>query len=140
MGLNSKLIRWITNFLYRRKLIISINSQISDPITPTYGVPQDNPLSPIFSIPYISVIPQPLDALVNLSQLTDDIAIWAQAPGVRSINLKLQKYLNQILTFCDMWRIKLNPKNLTLSTLPEGKLSRKPWLRRMNNQWKLLNQ
>ena len=139
MGLNIKLIRWISNFLYQRKLIISINSQLSDPITLTYGIPQDSPLSPILSILYVSAILQPLNAQVNLSQFTDDIAIWAQAPGVRSINLKLQKYLNQILTLCDMWRIKLNPKNFTLSTFPKGKLSSKPWLRCMVNHWKLPN-
>ena len=58
---------------------------------------------------YVSDIPQPPDAQVNLSQFADDIAICAQAPGIRSINLRLQKYLNQILTWCDRWRIKLNP-------------------------------
>ena len=58
-------------------------------------------LSPILFILYVSDIPQPLDAQVNLSQFADDIAIWTQTLGVRSINLRLQKYLNQILTWCD---------------------------------------
>ena len=39
MGLNRKLIRWISNFLSQRKLIISINDQLSDPIIPIHGVP-----------------------------------------------------------------------------------------------------
>ena len=43
-------------------------------------------LSPVLFILYVSDIPQPLDAQLNLSQFGDD-----------SINLKLQKYLNQIL-------------------------------------------
>ena len=33
VGLNRKLIRWIGNCLYQKKLIISINNQLSDPIT-----------------------------------------------------------------------------------------------------------
>ena len=96
MGLNRKLIRWISNFLFQRKLIIPINDQLSDPITPIH-----RPLSSVLFILYVNYIPQPLDAQVNLSQFADDIAIWAQAPGICSINLRLQKYLNQILTWCD---------------------------------------
>ena len=73
------------------------------------GVTHGSPLSPILFILYVSDIPQPFDAQVNLSQFADDIAIWEQAQGIRSINLRLQKHLNQILTWCDKWRIKLNP-------------------------------
>ena len=57
MGLNRKLIRWISNFLYPRKLIISINDQLSDPIIPIHGVPQGSSLSPILFILYVSHIP-----------------------------------------------------------------------------------
>ena len=66
-------------------------------------------LSPIQFMLYVSNIPQPLDAQVNLSLFVDNIAAWVQAPDIRSINLRLQKYLNQILTSCDRWRIKLHP-------------------------------
>ena len=62
MGLNKKWIRWISNFLYQRKLVISINDQLSDPTTPINGVPQGSPLSPILFILYVSDAPQPLDA------------------------------------------------------------------------------
>ena len=122
MGLNRELIRWISNFLYQRKLIISINDQLSDPITTIHGVPQGNPLSLILFFLYISDIPQPLDAQANLSQFPDDIAIWAQAPGIRSTNLRLQKYLNQILTWCDRWRIKLNPGKTHLINFSQRKV------------------
>ena len=122
MGLNRKLIRWISNFFHQRKLIISINNQLSDPIIPIHGFPQGSPLSLILFILYVSDIPQPSDAQVNLSQFTDDIAIWAQAPGIRSINLRLQKYLNQILTWCDRWRIKLNPGKTHLVNFSQRKV------------------
>ena len=109
MGLNRELIRWISNFLYQRKLIISINDLFSDPITPIHGVPQGSLLSSILFVLYVSDIPQPNDAQINLSQFTDDTELWTQTPGNRSINLRLQKYLNQTLTWCDRSRIKLNP-------------------------------
>ena len=101
MGLNRKLIRWISNFLYQRKLIISVNDLLSDQITLIHGVPQGSPFSTVLFILYVSDIPQPNDAQVNISQFADDIALWAQVPGIRSINLRLQKYLDQILTCYD---------------------------------------
>ena len=125
MGLNRKLIRWISNFLYQRKLIISINDQLSDPITPIQGVPQGSPFSLILFILYVSDIPQLLDAQVNLSRFADDIVIWAQAPGIRirGINLRLQKYLNQILTWCDRLRIKVNPGKTHLINFSQRKVT-----------------
>ena len=122
MDLNRKLIRWISNFLYQMKLIMSINDHLSDPITPIYGVSHGTPLSFILFISYVCDIPQPLHAQVNLSQFADDIAIWAQAPGIRSINLRLQKYLNQILTWSDRWRINLNPGKTHLINFSLGKV------------------
>ena len=97
------------SYCYIKPVNHKINDQLSDPITPTHGVPQGSPLSPILFILHVRDIPQPFDAQVNLSQFADDVAIWAQAPGIRSINLRLQKYLNEILTWYDRRRIKLNP-------------------------------
>ena len=122
MDLNRKLIRWISNFLYQRKLIISINDQLSDPITLIHGVSQGSPLSLILFILYVSDISQPLDAQVNLFRFADDIAIWVQAPGIPSINLRLQKYLNQILTWFDRWRIKLNTGKTHLLNFSQRKV------------------
>ena len=69
MGINRKLIRWISNFLYQRKLIILINDQLSDPITLIHGVPQGSSLSPTLFILYVSDIPQPFDTQVNLNHI-----------------------------------------------------------------------
>ena len=108
MGVNRKLIRWIWNFLFQRKLIILINKQFSDPITPIYSVAQGSHLSSIIFFLYISNISQHSDAQVNLSQFTDDIVIWAHAPGICSVRLRLKSCMNEILTWCDGWRIELN--------------------------------
>ena len=113
MGLNRKLIRWVIYCLYKRKKIISIHDQLSDPITPIHGVPQDCLLSPILFILYVSDIPQPLDPLVNISQFVCDIAIWAQAAGICSINFVVS---NSNLV---QW-----VENETLSTFPKRKAYR----------------
>ena len=85
-------------------------------------VPHKAPLSPILFILYVSDISQPLVAQVDLSQFAEDIAIWAQAPGICSINLQLQKCLNQILTWCDRWRVKLNPGKTYFTNFSQRKV------------------
>ena len=88
VGLNRKLTRWISNFLYQRKLIISIKDQMSDSITPIHGVPQGSSLFPILFIFYFSDISQSNITTLELSQFADDITIWAQSPGICSITLR----------------------------------------------------
>ena len=109
MALIKKLIKQISKILYERKLLIPVDSQLREPITPIYGGPQRSTLFLILFTLYLSDIPQPIDAQVNFSQFADDSAIWAYVPGICSINIRLQKYLNKILTCCDRWRIKINP-------------------------------
>ena len=65
VGLNRKLLRWISNFLYQKKLIIPINNQLSDPITFIHSVSSGIPLSPIPFVLHISDILQLVDAQVN---------------------------------------------------------------------------
>ena len=59
LGLNRKLIRWISNFLYQRKVIISINDQLSGPITSSMASLKAV-LSTILFILYVSDMTQPL--------------------------------------------------------------------------------
>lgn len=70
------------------------------------------------SLIYVNDISQPSDAQVKPFSLT----IWLQAPGIRSINLRLQKYLDQIVTCCDKWRIKVIPEKTNLINFSRGKV------------------
>ena len=92
----------MSNFFYQIKLIISINNQLSHPITPFHVVAQ------VSSLLYVSDMPQTIDVQINLSKFADNISISGYAPGIRSINFQLQKYLNQISTWCDRSPTKLN--------------------------------
>ena len=66
LGLNRKLIRWISNFLYQRKLIISINDQLIGPITSSIAS-LNAVLSLLFYLSYMLATSFNLfDAQVNL--------------------------------------------------------------------------
>ena len=120
MGLFRTLITWISIFFYQRKLIISINDQPSDLITLIHDVPQ-GPLSPNSVILYVSDIPQSTDAHVNLS-----VCWWHRNLGTGSRYSQYQpqvaKIMNQILTWCERWRIKLNPRKTHLTSFSQRKV------------------
>ena len=63
----------------------------------------------------------PLSFLFSVST-TSLPSLWAQAPGIRSINPRLKTYLNQSLTWCDRWRIKLNPGKTHLINFSQRKV------------------
>lgn len=75
-------------------------------------------------MPVIFFMPQPNGALINLSQLLDDITISTQVPGISSINLRSQKYLKQIWTLCDRWRIKLKSGKTHITNFSQKKVNK----------------
>ena len=78
--------------------------------TPKYEGPQGSPLSQILIIIYVSDIPQPENAqTTTLSQFADDIALWSNGRNIIMSGCKIQKHLDKIRKWCNMWIIKLNP-------------------------------
>ena len=75
VGINRNLVRCISNFLCQRELIISINKQLNNSITPIHGLHQGSPLSPVLFILYLSDIAQLIDVQVKPLRIADDIAI-----------------------------------------------------------------
>ena len=72
-------------------------------------------LSPLFYLSCMSA------TSLNLL-MKRQIFLSSRMTGIRSINLRLHKYLNQILTWCDRWRIKLNPVKTHLIKLLQRKV------------------
>ena len=89
---------FIVNFEHISHFCSNVSIVNFEHVVAGWGVPKGSPLSPILFILYVSNIPHPLDAQVNPSKFADNIAIRAQAPRIRSITLRLQKCMNQILT------------------------------------------
>ena len=116
----------MTTFSTRQNLTISINEQLTDPITCIHCVSQSSPLFPILFIFFVNDIPQPTRAQVNLSKFI--LQFGHRLPRIRSMSLRLQQYLNQVLTWCDRWRIKLNPGKTRLLNFPQRKVISDIWI------------
>ena len=108
--MDQNLLTWINSFLCERSISIKIEDIKSDIFTPKHGVPQGSLLNPILFIMYVSDIPQSENVQkTTLSQFSDDIAIWAYGRNTIMSQYKIQKHLNKIIKWCNIWRIKLNP-------------------------------
>ena len=85
-------------------------------LTPKYGVPQGSPLSPIYQskplspIVYVNNISQPENVQpTTLLQFADDTVLWAYGRNTILSQYKMQKHLDKIIKWCNIWIIKLNP-------------------------------
>ena len=124
--MDQNLLRWINSFLCERSISIKIKDIKSDFFTTKHGVHQGSPLSPILFIIYVSDILQPENIqTTTLSQFSDDIALWAYGRNTIMSKYKIQKHLDKIIKWCNIWRIKLNPLKTKVLHFSRKK---HPWL------------
>ena len=102
-------LRFIHSFLTNRYTYFQINKISSPLIKINFGVPQGSALSPILFIIYVANIPKPATS-TYISQFADDIKTFTTAYNIDTLQSKLQKYMNQIASFCGKSRISLNEK------------------------------
>ena len=92
-----------------RTISVKIKNTSIKSFTSKHGVPQGSSLSRVLFIIYVSDIPQPENVQTTLSQFVDDIALWAYGRTTTFSQHKIQKHLDKIMRWCNIWRIRLNP-------------------------------
>ena len=106
--MDHSLVRWIKSFSSERSISIKIEN--TDFFTPKHAVPLGSPLSPILFILYVSNILKPVNTqATTLSQFADDIALRSYGRNTIMSECKIQKHLDKISKWCNVWTIKLNP-------------------------------
>ena len=108
LNLPAPLTRLLSDFLRDRTTFTEVNGYRSPSYSPRAGVPQGSVLSPLLFIVYINDIPPPTKH-IKISQFADDIAVWTASNHYHLALYRLQNYLDRLQTFCNHWRIKLNP-------------------------------
>ena len=107
-GLRYKLINGSLPRNMVRTIKVNCCNNCSEEVTLNAGIPQGSVLSPLLFIIYVNDIPDMSSLNVRLSQLADDMGIWAHATNAKWVKAKLSKALKLIEAWCSKWRIKLN--------------------------------
>ena len=125
LGLPTKMMHWLSDFLVGRLIQVNMNSSLSNQINPKTGVPQGSVLSPTLFLIYINDLPPPHHKQNSLSRFTDDTAQWAFSLSVKFAANLLQQNLLKLALWCAKWRIKLNPKKTKVIIFSRSSLARK---------------
>ena len=109
LGLPTKIIRLLIQFLRTRSVQFKVNNTLSEKLTLKAGTPQGSPLSPLLFIIYINEIPSIFPDFCKVSLYADDLAIWTNHPNFSVTHNRLQTAIAGLHRWCTLWRINLNP-------------------------------
>ena len=107
LGIHGRMVRWIQNFLSKRKIQVKLNGTLSIMQEINNGIPQGSVISPTLFNIAVNDLDKALSG-VSLSQYADDIAIWKSNRNVKYINTKIQQNLDLTSDWCCKWGFKLS--------------------------------
>lgn len=102
IGINSKVIGWISAYLTNRTQYVSLDNVDSDCLSVLSGVPQGSVLGPTLFLIYVNDISSCAEPGVTLRLFADDCVIYT---AIRSADdqLKLNSSLQNIAQWCNTW-------------------------------------
>jgi hypothetical protein len=104
----------ISLFLSQRKYRVLVECEMSTPRKMKAGVPQDSVLvSTLYNL-YINDALQTI--CVYLALFSDDISLYATERKEGYVLRKLQRCLNSMAAWCELWNIKINEDKNRAST------------------------
>lgn len=106
--------RWLSSFLSDRRLRVIEGDSLSEAFSPTAGVPQGSPLSPLLFILFVAGAPLPRGGCQGATVFADDHAFWSSAPTPEEAWSQLQPHLNRFVDWCSRWRLELNASKTQL--------------------------
>lgn len=99
-GLKGNIVHFIKNFLFERKVQVSIGSQLSDEKLIENGIPQGSVLSVTLFIIAINKIFTNIQYPVKTVMYADDLVIFISSKNITEIKQTLQNTLNKLTEWC----------------------------------------
>lgn len=111
LNLHPNIFRWLEEFLTNRSQSVYLNGHLSKPLPVTSGVPQGSVLGPLLFLIYINDLP--LHVSCNIRMFADDCVIYHTITNCHDHHI-LQSNLNNIINWCNIWLMTLNPTKCKL--------------------------
>lgn len=112
IGTPDHLVHFTRQFLENRQICVKLNEEISDSFTPTQGLPQGSPLSPLLYNIYSYDIAQHQNTSQDetyILQYADDTAIISHHKSMNKVIENLQAKINATEEWFNKWRLVPNP-------------------------------
>ena len=110
-GVNSKIVIWIKNFLYKRTQKVLVNGKESPSECVLSGVPQGSVLGPLLFLVYINDLPKEVSSTIRI--FADDSYIY-RVIETSNDNTLLQNDLNKLMEWENKWSMSFHPSKCKL--------------------------
>jgi hypothetical protein len=104
-GVDNRIVDWIADLLYQRKMCVSVSGEKSDWVEVSSGVPQGSVIGPLLFLLFVNDLPSWVQT--GILMFADDTKIWATIRD--SLGSKeLQMALDQLMDWSKEWRMFFN--------------------------------
>ena len=116
-GICGNLLKWFESYLSDRYQKVTVLGATSQPIHVLSGVPQGSILGPLLFLIYVNDLPKATTSS-SVALYADDTKCFH---GIKTSDdvIDLQRDLDKICKWCDVWRMDLNQSKCSLRAVPD---------------------
>lgn len=112
LGLTGNIFNFVENFLTGRSIQVRVGAELSGVRVLENGTAQGSVISPLLFLLMINDLPDCLEG-VESSLFADDSCIFKSGKNLDTILESIQKNLDRISAWCDLWGFKINTDKTT---------------------------
>ena len=106
-GIDGPILRWISDFLTRRKMCVVVDGESSRDVSVESGVPQGTVLGPLLFLCHVNDMPEHVTSQIRL--FADDCLLYRKIHN-HNDQIQLQQDLDNLYTWANQWGMKFNEK------------------------------